>query len=53
MKIFVLLSLGGLPPFLGFLGKLYILKISIIMVNSAFLFLLVIIFFKSILMNID
>merc|ERR1712042_98643 len=42
MKIFVLLSLGGLPPFLGFLGKLYILKISIIMVNSAFLFLLVI-----------
>jgi len=41
-KIFVLLSLGGLPPFLGFLGKLYIIKISIFTVRNAFLFLLVI-----------
>merc|ERR1712117_208415 len=42
IKIFTLLSLGGLPPFLGFLGKLYILKVSILMINSWFLFLLVI-----------
>merc|ERR1712030_82217 len=42
IKIFVLLSLGGLPPFLGFLGKLYIIKISITVINRIFLFLLVI-----------
>merc|ERR1712117_314746 len=42
IKIFILLSLGGLPPFLGFLGKLYILKVSMLMINNWFLFLLVI-----------
>merc|ERR1712049_89377 len=41
IKIFILLSLGGLPPFLGFLGKLYILKVSMLMINNWFLFLLV------------
>merc|ERR1711913_225386 len=41
-KIFTLLSLGGLPPFLGFLGKLYILKVSINIISRRFLFLLVI-----------
>merc|ERR1711872_260130 len=41
VKIFILLSLGGLPPFLGFLGKLYILKVSMLMINNWFLFLLV------------
>ena len=42
IKIFTLLSLGGLPPFLGFLGKLYILKVSINIISRRFLFLLVI-----------
>lgn len=41
-KIFTLLSLGGLPPFLGFLGKLYILKVSIFIISNWLLFLLVI-----------
>merc|ERR1711894_313291 len=39
IKFFVLLSLGGLPPFLGFLGKLYIIKISITVINRIFLFI--------------
>merc|ERR1711894_525430 len=39
IKIFTLLSLGGLPPFLGFLGKLYILKVSIHIISRRFLFL--------------
>jgi len=42
IKIFRLLSLGGLPPFLGFLGKLYIIKVSMFTVRNGFLFLLVI-----------
>merc|ERR1712030_61382 len=51
IKIFVLLSLGGLPPFLGFLGKLYIIKISITVINRIFLFLLVYIRFSFIILS--
>jgi len=42
IKVFFLLSLGGLPPFLGFLGKLIIIKSSLFVIGPIFLFLLVI-----------
>merc|ERR1712140_88519 len=42
IQFFFFFFLGGLPPFLGFLGKLYIIKISITVINRIFLFLLVI-----------
>merc|ERR1711973_1083401 len=41
IKVFFL-SLGGLPPFLGFLGKLIIIKSSLFVIGPIFLFLLVI-----------
>jgi len=41
LSIFVFLSLGGLPPLLGFLRKVFILKYSILYINIFFLVLLV------------
>merc|ERR1712062_871791 len=42
IKVFFLLSLGGLPTFLGFLGKLIIIKSSLFVIGPIFLFSLVI-----------
>jgi NADH:ubiquinone oxidoreductase subunit 2 (subunit N) len=39
--LFVFMSLGGLPPLLGFLGKLVILKNIIIYINMVFLVILI------------
>merc|ERR1711905_102729 len=47
--IFILLSLGGLPPFLGFLGKLLILKNFLIYIN---ILMLLIILYRSIIVLI-
>ena len=41
LRIFVFFSLGGLPPLLGFLRKVFILKYSILYFNLFFLVLLV------------
>merc|ERR1739838_695301 len=41
MITFVFISLGGLPPLLGFLGKLLVLKNILIYINIVFLFSLI------------
>ena len=41
MIIFVFISLGGLPPLLGFLGKLLVLKNILVYINIVFLFSLI------------
>jgi len=41
LRIFVLMSLGGLPPLLGFLGKLIVLKNIIFFISFAFILLLI------------
>merc|ERR1712133_253568 len=38
--IFILISLGGLPPFLGFLSKVLVLKLAIYIFNYIFLIIL-------------
>lgn len=40
--IFLFISLGGIPPLLGFLGKLILLKLSISSLNIFFLFIIII-----------
>nr|QGX04667.1 NADH dehydrogenase subunit 2 [Undinula vulgaris] len=39
--IFILMSLGGLPPFLGFLSKVLVLKLAIYMFNYIFLLIMI------------
>lgn len=38
--VFIILSLGGLPPFLGFLAKLIVLKSIIFILNIVFVIVL-------------
>lgn len=38
--IFVLLSIGGLPPMVGFLGKVSVIKVTLISVRSIFMIFL-------------
>merc|ERR1712059_228211 len=42
--IFLFISLGGIPPLLGFLGKLILLKLSINYLNIYFLIIIFIIY---------
>ena len=39
--IFILISLGGLPPFLGFLSKVLVLKLAIYIFNYIFLLIII------------
>merc|ERR1711873_327397 len=39
--IFIFISLGGLPPFLGFLSKVLVLKLAIYIFNYIFLLIII------------
>merc|ERR1712072_813596 len=41
LLVYLFMSLGGIPPFLGFLGKICVLKESIYSINRIFLVILV------------
>lgn len=41
LLVYLFISLGGIPPFLGFLGKICVLKENMYRINGAFLVLLV------------
>merc|ERR1712128_8571 len=41
VAVLIFISLGGMPPLLGFLGKLLVLKTSLLFFNAAFILVLV------------